>query len=139
VTFRIRAAHTGGVLAADLGDFERAFTGFLDAVELLERVISPALSRFDQERILAGLDGLPRDAAAMAIATGRPDEAVVLLERARGVLLGRAHDARTGYDALREQQPELAEQLRVIQRELDGSDAPLTTVTDERVPSHIPT
>lgn len=139
VTFRIRAAHTGGVLAARIGSFERALAGFRDAVDLLERVVSPALSRHDQERILAGLDGLPRDAAAMAIATGQAEEAIVLLERSRGVLLGRALDARTEYDELRENQPALAEQLRAIQQELDGADNAPAIAAGERVPAHIPT
>ena len=137
-TVRFRAAHTGATLATEVGDIEAAYTAFSDAVALVERVTSPLLSRADQEQILATLEGLPRDAAAMAIAAGHPQEAVVLLEQARNVLLGRAADARTDVEALRDLQPELAEELRLIQLQLDGLGETLSIPNTESAPGHTP-
>jgi tetratricopeptide (TPR) repeat protein len=135
---RFRAAHAGATLATEVGDTQAAYTAFADAVALVERVTSLHLKRDDQELILATLEGLPRDAAATAIAAGHPQEAVVLLEQARNVLLGRAADARTDIDALRELQPALAEELRLIQLQLDGLDQTSSVPASESAPGHTP-
>jgi tetratricopeptide (TPR) repeat protein len=127
----IRAARSAGILAVQLGDHQSAFEELGYAVDLLERVVSPALRHGDQERLLAELSGLPRDAAALAIATGHPREALALLERGRGVLLGRMTDARTQYDVLAEREPDLAERLREVQGRLDHLQAPATTPVHE--------
>lgn len=128
---RIQAARNAGMLGEMLNDSAGACEDLGTAVELLERVASPALGHGDQERLLADLTGLPRDAAALATASGDLREAVVLLEQGRGVLLGRMANARTAYDELRDREPELAEQLRDVQSRLDQMAAPAPSATLE--------
>lgn len=128
---RIRAARSAGILAAQLGEEPRALEELTSAIDLLERVVSPALRHSDQERLLAELTGLPRAAAAIAIAIGQPRDALSLLERGRGVLLGRMTDSRTQYDTLAELEPELAEHLREVQGRLDHLQSPSTAPTHE--------
>lgn len=131
---RVHAARDAGTLAVRLGEDQLAFESLRDAVHLLEWALSPSLGRGDQQRLLTELSALPRDAAALAIATGRTGEALAVLERGRGVLLGRRADARTAYDALAQREPQLAEQLRRIQLRLDRLEDPLEAPTGEHAP-----
>ena len=96
-------------------------------MRLLDEVAWTGLDREDQERLLGRLTGLPTDAAAMAIETGRLEDAVELLEQGRGVLLIRQLEAQARYTALRERAPELAERLTWVQSALNlpASSAPV--------------
>ena len=124
---RIQAGRDGGQLAGSAGRTDDALRAFASAVRLLDEAAWVGLGREDQERLLGRLTGLPEDAAAMAITTGRLEYAVELLEQGRGVLLVRQLEAPAQHAALRKHAPELADQLAWIQRALDlpGSDDPV--------------
>ena len=86
------------------------------AVELLPQVTPRSLARADREHQLSEVGPLAGVAAAAAIAAGRPERAVELLEQTRGVLVADTVDARSSdLTRLRETAPELAaafEELR---------------------------
>lgn len=117
---RVLAAELWGQAAAEAGDLPAALDGFAAAVELIDTLVWRGLHRADQERQLAQVAGLARNAAAFAIACGRPERAVELLEHGRGVLLARALDARTAYDELRLHLPGPADELADV---LDALEA----------------
>ncbi|MGV9366952.1 CHAT domain-containing protein [Amycolatopsis sp. NPDC003731] len=122
---RVLAAELWGQAAARAGHLSEALDGYAAAVELIDTLVWRGLGRADQERQLARVAGLARNAAAFAIACGRPERAVELLEHGRGVLLARTLDARTAYDDLRLHLPELADELADVLDALQhGSFAP---------------
>jgi tetratricopeptide (TPR) repeat protein len=121
---RIKAGHDAGHMAAQAGAVDEAMQAFGSAVGLLDELAWTGISRADQERLIGQLNGLPGDAAAMAIKSGRLERAVELLEQGRGVLLGRALDMPAQYLSLRERAPDLAEQLSDVQQALDVHAAP---------------
>lgn len=106
------------------GDLTGALTGYATTIELLDLVAWHGMAAADQERLLTEFPRLATDAAAVAIALGRPERAVELLEHGRAVLLARAHDAQADLTRLRAAHPELAERLAELQRALDGFDLP---------------
>jgi tetratricopeptide (TPR) repeat protein len=92
-------------------------------VELIERAAPASLVRVDREHRVALLDGLPAQAAAVALAAGRPERAVELLERTRGVLVAETLGLRDGaLDRLRVEHPELARKLDEARRALAELD-----------------
>jgi hypothetical protein len=113
-------------LAEQTGDHEGHFEALTTAVGLLDTVAWRGITRADQERQLRRFAGVASDAAALAIAAGRPEFAVELLEQGRAVLLAQALDTRTSLESLALRAPELAERLVVIDEELEGSDDELT-------------
>lgn len=106
---------------------EHAESGLLameEAVDLLGVFAPDSLLRSDREFQLSRMGGLPEEAAAAALYAGRPDRAVELLERTRGILAAgvlaqREHDT----DQLRTHAPELAERLDRL-RSLANASAP---------------
>jgi len=118
---RIRADRDRGRLAAAAHAFGAALNGFRDAVRHIEEAAWAGMDRADQQRLLTELNGLPMDAAAMAIEAGRLEEAVELLERGRGVLLARLLEAPGLHALLQAHDPELAGELAWVQNALDAS------------------
>jgi len=96
-------------------------------VQLLPLVAWRGLSRTGQEARIAEWAGLASDAAACAIAAGRLEQAVELLELGRSVLWNRLLETRTDLSDLYQRYPQLAARLDEARAELDapGSDAPL--------------
>lgn len=109
IAYRRAARSTAGVVAARLrgavgwGRLEmrrqagrpvprwaRASTAYAAAIDLLALVAWPGLGRADREHLLAAQTGLAADAAAVAVADGRPDVALTRLEAGRAVLLAQA-------------------------------------------------
>ncbi|SCG42396.1 CHAT domain-containing protein [Micromonospora echinaurantiaca] len=117
---RATAARRYAALAEHLGDLPAALAGYASAIELIDLVAWHGMDPDDQARLLAQFPGLAGAAAACALAVGRPDRAVELLEYGRGVLLTRVRDARASLDALRKRAPELADRFAEVQAELDG-------------------
>lgn len=116
---RVAAGRDGGRLAASARRNTDALSAFASAVRLLDETAWAGLGREDQERLLSRLNGLPEDAAAIAITEGRLEYAVELLEQGRGVLLVRQLEVPARHAALREHAPDLAERLAWLQRALD--------------------
>jgi tetratricopeptide (TPR) repeat protein len=116
---RIRAGRDGGRLAATGSDAGEALDAFAAAVRLIEEAAWAGMRRTDQQRLLGELNGLPMDAAAIAIEADRPEEAVELLEQGRGVLLARQLEAPGLHAQLKALAPEIAEELAAVQVTLD--------------------
>jgi tetratricopeptide (TPR) repeat protein len=119
---RIRAGQQGGQLAAAGQAFDEALNSFASAVRLIEEAAWAGMRRADQQRLLGELNGLPMDAAAMAIEAGRPQEAVELLEQGRGVLLARQLEAPGLFAHLKIRAPQIAEQLASVQVALEDAE-----------------
>ncbi|GII64948.1 CHAT domain-containing protein [Sphaerisporangium krabiense] len=119
---RIDAARGWGRLAVRRGETEGAARGLAAAVELLPRLAARGLSRSDATRWLAEYARLAGDAAALAVATGRPERAVELLEMGRGVLLAQALDSRTDLTELRERDAALADRFAYLATRLDADE-----------------
>lgn len=119
---RIRPARGWGLLAADSGDYAVAVTAFGYVVELLPMLAWHGLEMADRLSYLGseGLSGLALEAAACAIADGRPDRAMQLLEHGRGVLLSQVLNLRTDLSMLATGHADLAEELGTIRKRLDG-------------------
>ncbi|MFF3863148.1 CHAT domain-containing protein [Streptomyces sp. NPDC002209] len=113
---RLDAAVGWGALGAKRASagragWEAAADGFAAAVGLLPLTAWRGLDRGDRERLLAPRSHLASEAAACAIACGRLEEAVELLDQGRSVLWGQALDARTDLTELARAHPELARRL----------------------------
>ncbi|MFC4055083.1 CHAT domain-containing protein [Actinomadura syzygii] len=103
-------AHTrAGRPAAALGALERS-------IDLLPRIAPRSLVRGARERGLERHHGLAAESAAAALAAGRPERAVELLEQARGVLLAEAIGSR-GRDLARIR-PDLAGEMALLRDRL---------------------
>ncbi|MFD0718483.1 CHAT domain-containing protein [Streptomyces globosus] len=127
---RLDAALAGGRFAADraaagLAGWERAATGYAEAVALLPVAAWRGLERGDRERLLAPRSHAATDAAACALACGRPEQAVELLDQGRAVLWGQALDSRTGPAELARAHPEAAGRLVALRAALEQDPVPL--------------
>ncbi|MFE1949454.1 CHAT domain-containing protein [Streptomyces sp. NPDC059524] len=111
------------------GTPDAALRAIEEAVELLTAVLPSDLARSDREHRIGRLPGLAAEAVAAALAAGRPERAVELLERTRGVLAADAHSAR-GPDMvrLRGYAPHLADELERLRVRLGVPDAPTASV-----------
>ena len=114
---------------------EAALEAIERVVELIERAAPASLVRTDREHRMALLDGLPAQAAAIALAAGRPERALELLESTRGVLVAETLGLRGGELArLRAAHPELARRLdraRAAMAALDQSPE-MASLAEER-------
>jgi CHAT domain-containing protein len=103
------------------------------AVSLLPQVASRGLVRIDREYQLSQRTSLAGEVAAAAVAAGRPERAVELLEQARGVLVAETIDTRTSdLGRLGDLQPTLAEELRGLRRRLDQLDSVIPVSSSAR-------
>jgi tetratricopeptide (TPR) repeat protein len=102
---------------------QEALAAMEAAVDLLPQAVAAHLPRADREYLLGQLAGLPAHAAAVAVAAGRPERAVELVEHSRGLLVADALDARSGHYAgarsTRAAQ-ELVEQLDQLQARIEA-------------------
>ena len=91
-----------------------------DAIDLVDALAPGSLARADREHLLGHTADLAGEAAAAALGAGRPERAVELLERARGILAADALGM-GGEDQirLREHVPELADRLEQLRSRLD--------------------
>ncbi|YCK38213.1 CHAT domain-containing protein [Actinomadura sp. ATCC 39365] len=115
---RVLAWQEYGRLAVAGGAYERALGAFRAAIELVPLAMSDRLwhARGRREDSLTELAG---DAAACALETGRPQEALTLLEQGRGLLLSQALDVQEDLRTLRARAPELAERLSALRIAVD--------------------
>jgi tetratricopeptide (TPR) repeat protein len=110
------------------------------AVELLPQTVVADLPRADREFAAGRLAGLAAQAAAVAVAAGRPERAVELAEYSRGLLVAEALDARGGHFARARRTPEAresVERLEALDRRLavfeQHADLAVGQVEPERV------
>jgi hypothetical protein len=116
---RAAAARGAALLAADERDWPGATVAAGAALELAGRTADRALSRADQERLLAPGQGLASLAAACALNDDAPERALELLEAGRGVLLGQLLDLRTDVGDLSLDRPGLAARFTELRDLLD--------------------
>ncbi|MER7014469.1 CHAT domain-containing protein [Saccharopolyspora sp. NPDC000359] len=129
---RMHAATTWGRAAAAVGAWQPATEALSAGVALLPQLASPDLHRRTREYWLADVAGLASDAAACAVRTGNPHQAVTLLEQGRGVLLAEAFNRREDVEALHQQAPELAERYEQLRRQLDSEPTEAADVVAAR-------
>lgn len=99
-----------------------AVEGYAAAVELLPQLAWVGLRRDDQRWLLRRWQGVSTAAAAAAIAVGRVEYAVEILEHGRAVMWGQLARLRDGVEAVRTADPALARRLDEIRAELDVPD-----------------
>jgi hypothetical protein len=109
--WRFDAAALRANLAASQADWDSALAGFQAAIALYGQLAWPGLRREDQERQLSRAAGVARDAAACAVASGRPQLALELLEQGRSVLWAQALEITAELDQLAAVAPALAARL----------------------------
>ncbi|MFF5003426.1 CHAT domain-containing protein [Streptomyces phaeochromogenes] len=120
---RFSAAAHWGLRAALLEDWAQAVDAYQVAVAQLPLMAWHGLELEDRISGLAVSDSIACDAAAAALAAGRPETALQLLEQGRGVLLAQAVDSRFDLTALEEQEPQLAHRIAEIHSVLHSADA----------------
>lgn len=111
IRVRLEAASAWGYAAAESGGPAAGLEGLERAVELLPIAAWWGYSRKDRETVLTGFDGLARDAAACALAAGRPIRAVELLDGGRAVLWKQLLMTRADRNDLRKVAPLLARRM----------------------------
>jgi hypothetical protein len=124
---RYQAARGWAEMAAEAGDWTDALIGYRLAVAQIELVAWHGLDRADRIVALRRIGGIMGDIVAVALNAGRPEEAIVLMEQARGVLLSQVLSLRSDRTELSRLAPELAERMDQIRAALDitASSTPL--------------
>ncbi|MGA5704179.1 CHAT domain-containing protein [Peterkaempfera bronchialis] len=120
---RLFAARYWAGVALEAGDTGDALAASRVAVSLLSEFGWIGLDRGDQEQSLRDGAAMPRDAAALAIATGQPRLAVELLEQGRSVLWRSTLHLREDLAALAAKDPALAAELEQVRATLNGHAA----------------
>jgi hypothetical protein len=96
------------------------------AAVLLPQLGLRDVDRADRERRVSAAHRLPATAAAVAIAAGRPEHAVELLEQTRGVVFAGTLDTREDTDELRRAAPDLLPRFQQIREEINAADHEIT-------------
>jgi CHAT domain-containing protein len=107
---RLTAALRWAATEHHAGRAAEALPGYELAIGLLDRLAWRGLAGVERERMLDGHDFVGRQAAACAVAAGRPERAIELLEQGRAILLHQFLDTR-GHDPLAAAHPRLAARL----------------------------
>jgi hypothetical protein len=119
---RRQTAYIWASEAVKLGDFASAAAGHAIAVDLVADLVWRATPLSDRRQELAHWASAARQGAACAVRAGRPDLAVQLLERGRGVLRSQVLQRRADLELVRRVRPDLAERMQWIQRTIEGFD-----------------
>jgi tetratricopeptide (TPR) repeat protein len=110
--YRIIAYRRLALLAAETGDENGSLCAIEMAIDLLETLPLGSLHREDRQFQAGRLTNFAGEAAAAALAAGKPARAVELLERTRGILTADALSIRNpDHIRLREHNPGLADRL----------------------------
>ena len=120
---RMEAAREWGRRAFEAGDAASAADGYATGVALLPQVAWHGLDRATQEEQVAEWADMAANAAACAIAAGRPRQAVEVLEQGRSVLWTHVLRLRSDLTLLRERAPGLADRMDEVRRVLDRSSS----------------
>jgi hypothetical protein len=116
---RALAAAAWGQWSCEDGDVREALRGYTVAVKLLPQVAWLGLPGRARVRHVKGWAGLAEDAGAVAVAAGRPDEALVLLEQGRTVFWNQILDMNRDLAALRSVDAGMYERMDGLRRLLD--------------------
>ncbi|MGW1215289.1 hypothetical protein ACWD5F_37245 [Streptomyces sp. NPDC002499] len=113
-----------GKVAAQAGNWTETAQALTGAVELLADHLGPRVSRVDQERSLADFSGLATDAVAACVEVGRPEDAVGVLEKGRGILLAQSLRGDDEMVRLAAAHPDLARRIENLRNLLAESRDP---------------
>jgi hypothetical protein len=119
---RRTAAYEWATASAKLGDFGAAATGYAIAIDLIADPAWRATPLSERRHQLAQSIEAARSGAACAIRAGRPELAVELLERGRGVIRGQIFQRRADLELIRSVRPELADRMQWLQQTIEGFD-----------------
>lgn len=112
---RIAAYRNAASLDLEAGRPAPALEALEQAIALVPLLASRGLIRIDRERAVRRLAGLAQECCAAALAAGRPEYAVELLEQTRGLLSAEQIDAASSDLArLRAAHPDLAEEITTV-------------------------
>ncbi|MFF3203784.1 CHAT domain-containing protein [Streptomyces sp. NPDC002962] len=120
----LRTVRMQAETAAAAGYWGEAAASYGRAVDLLPRLLSPCRPLADQRQVLGGQGDLVESAVAATLEAGRPGDALLILERGRGLLA--AH---------RLSHPEERAGLRAVAPALDAELHRLTAVLDDADPA----
>jgi tetratricopeptide (TPR) repeat protein len=129
--YRVVAALRLATVAHATGDFERALTAVRAAIETLPLVVWRGVDRSDQEQTLRDME-LGSLSAQIALAAGRPRDALELLEAGRGILAVQALELRTDAEDLAAAAPELAARFTEVRQALERAADDLSTSGADR-------
>ncbi|MBE8472858.1 CHAT domain-containing protein [Streptomyces justiciae] len=115
---RVAASLRLAGVAHALGEGERALAAMRDAIDTLPLVVWRGGDRSDHEQALSGTE-LGSFAATVALAAGKPHDALELLEAGRGVLAAQALELRTDAEDLTVAHPELGARFTQLRAELE--------------------
>lgn len=128
---RLNAASTRGAAEAESGNLAIAVEAYQVAVDLLPLVVWHGLDRISREHILSRLSDLASQAASCALLARETQQAVNMLEAARGVLWSQALQRRADLGRLRTSHPELVDALESVRVLLDHPAVLTSTEADE--------
>ncbi len=124
VDVRIKAYRRKAALDLESGQAGLALAALEEAIALTQLLAPRSLTRIDRERQLRRLAGLPAECCSAALAAGRPQYAVELLEQTRGLLAADRVDAVSSDLArLRVVRPNLAEEVEALRDRVDAFGA----------------
>ena len=134
VTTRLIAGRGWAQATAQWRGPAAAVEAYTEAVNLLPLLAWRGIAQQDQQHLLqVHAASLARDGAACAIAAGRLNLAVELLEQGRGVFWSQLLDGRTDLTELQQVAPHLARQLLHCRAVLEQSTAPTSSPTPVQV------
>ena len=112
----LRLAASGWLASAEMsaGRPAAALETYESMVRMLPLIAPRAWNRAQRERRLGLVSGLAAQTAAAAVAAGRPERAVEMLEQTRGLLAAAVIDNRTDPQGLRDAKPEYHSELEVL-------------------------
>lgn len=93
--------------------------GYEVSLKLIHRMAWLGLPMSDRHNHLVGTDGTLRDAAAAAIERGQYETAIKWLEQGRSIVWGQCLSLRASVDGLRRHEPQLADKLSELAKQLD--------------------
>ncbi|MEU4541499.1 CHAT domain-containing protein [Streptosporangium sp. NPDC023825] len=121
---RIQMAANRGLAKTAMwaGDSRGALAAYEKVIAFLPQMTPRRLRQTDRQYGLGETAGLAAEAAAAAIAAGRPEYAVELLEQTRGVLLGETMAAHGDFIELQTRSPHLAARFVQLRDALDAAE-----------------
>ncbi|MEU1395035.1 CHAT domain-containing protein [Micromonospora zamorensis] len=117
------AARAMGMLAARHQRWDTAVDGLSTALGLLPQIVWLGIDRADRADRLAAWHETGSAAAAVALAAGRPETAIELLEQGRSVLWNQDLRLREEHEALASEAPHLHATLTALAGRLDEATA----------------
>jgi tetratricopeptide (TPR) repeat protein len=122
-----------------LKDWASAYRTASTLLSIIPFALIRSLENLDKKSLVAGLEGLACDAAAVALLAGeRPLVALRLLETGRGIIMGSLLGLRSDIDQLQHEHPALAAEYLRLRDKVDSVRGPLSNPAAEWLPVQRP-